>query len=147
MPIARPLLLALAIWIVAGIAIGIRAIVQPYKHTVFPILAAGAEHWWNDEPLYDNYAPLAYFRYPPALAVAFTPLAWLGPRVGGVLWGWLNLAVYAAGLWAFARRVLPVTWSDGRLAVYLGLGLLGGLRGLWNGQSNALITGLLLLGI
>ena len=52
----------------------------------------------------------------------------LGPRVGGVLWAWLSLAVYGAGLWVFARHVLPVRWTDDRLAVYLALGLFGGLH-------------------
>jgi hypothetical protein len=78
--------------------------------------------------------------------VFVSPLAALGHRAGGVLWGWLNLAVYGAGLWAFAREVVPRRWSAERTACFLALGALGGLPGLWNGQSNALVVGLLLLG-
>ena len=146
MTLSRPLRLVATMWIVVGIAVSVRTLVRPHDHTVFPILAGGADHWWHDQPLYDDYKPLDYFRYPPAFAVFFTPLGLLGARAGGVLWAWLSLAVYGAGLWAFARRVLPVRWSDARHAVFLALGLFGGLRGLWNGQSNALAVGLLLLG-
>lgn len=145
--LSRPLRLALGVWMAVGVTVSVRAIVRPESHTVFPVLAMGSQHWWAGQPLYEDYDPLDYYRYSPTLAVCFSPLAWLGSRVGGVVWGWLNLVVYGAGLWAFARWVLPVAWSDTRLALYLCLGVFGGLRGLWNGQSNALIIGLLLLGV
>jgi hypothetical protein len=55
------------------------------------------------------------------------------------------MAVYAAGLCRFARDVLPAGWGRSRTALFLALGALGGLRGIWNAQSNALVVGLLLL--
>jgi hypothetical protein len=55
------------------------------------------------------------------------------------------MAVYAAGLYRFARDVLPGGWTRVRTALFLALGALGGLRGFWNAQSNALVVGLLLL--
>jgi hypothetical protein len=143
---SRPLRLVVALWLAVGIAVSVRTVIRPDSHTIFPILADGVEHWWHDQPLYADYKPLDYFRYPPSFAVFLSPFGWLGLRLGGVVWTWLGLAVYGAGLWTFARRVLPVQWTDGRLAVYMTLGLFGGLRGLWNAQSNALIVGLLLLG-
>ncbi len=143
---SRSLRIAAAIWLSVGVAVSVRTLINPESHTVFPILSGGVEHWWSDRPLYADYKPLDFFRYPPPLAVFFSPLSLLGLRAGGVVWAWLSLAVYGAGLWEFARRVLPVRWTDSRLSVYLCLGLLGGLRGLWNAQSNALVIGLLLLG-
>src|SRR5262245_22875413 len=137
--------LALAAWLAAGLAVTARTLVRPGSHTVFPVLARGAEHWWLDVPLYEKCPPLDYFRYPPALAVALTPLSALGLAAGGVLWAWLNLAVYAAGLWLCRRDVLPGEWGEGRQAAFFLLGLAGALRGLWNGQSNALVIGLVLL--
>src|SRR5262249_49228359 len=110
-----------------------------------------------DQPLYARYRPLDYFRYPPVFAVAFTPLSAAGLTAGGVLWNWLNLGVYGWGLWRLRRDVLPPLtptplprrergWGEGgREALFLTVGLLGALRGLWNGQSNALAVGLLLL--
>jgi hypothetical protein len=70
----------------------------------------------------------------------------VGHRAGGILWAWLNLGVYAWGLVRLLRDVLPVRWGPGRQALFLLLATVGGLRGLWNGQSNALAVGLILLG-
>ena len=155
---------ALALWVAFGVAVSVRTVLRPGSHTVFPVLAASSQHWWGDQPLYARYRPLDYFRYPPVFAVAFTPLSAAGLTAGGVLWGWLNLGVYGWGLWRLRRDVLPPLtptplpaglpasmtgergWGEGgREALFFTVGLLGGLRGLWNGQSNALAVGLLLL--
>jgi hypothetical protein len=138
---------ALWLWLAFGVVLAVRILLQPDSHVVFPVFAGGSAHWWNDAPLYQNHAPLDYFRYAPAFAIAFTPFAWLGSSVGGVLWGWLSLGVYFHGLTCFRRDVLPGSWTEKRHALFLVLALAGGLAGLWNGQSNALLTGLVLLGV
>jgi len=137
--------LALCLWCVVAAVVSVRTLVVPEKHTIFPVLAGGTAHWWSDRPLYADYAPLDYFRYPPFFAVGFTPFWVLGPRCGGVLWGLLGISVFLLGLWRFLRDVKPACWNPAREAVFLGLGALAALRGLWNGQSNALAVGLLLL--
>jgi hypothetical protein len=150
--------LAIGLWLAVGVAVSIRTALRPEQHTIFPILAASSEHYWNNQPLYARYRPLDYFRYPPGFAVAVTPLSCFGLTAGGILWGWLNLGVYGWGLWRPRRDVLPPLtptplptlgergWGEGwGEALYLALGLLGALRGLWNGQSNALAVGLLML--
>lgn len=140
-------LFVLSCWLMMALALAVRTVVSPDRHTVFPVLAASSGRFWNDRPLYGNYKPLDYFRYPPVFAVAVTPLASLGLRLGGILWAWLNLAIYGAGVYRMLRDLLPVRdWSEGRRAFFLLLALLGAVRGLWNGQSNALAVGLLLLG-
>ena len=138
-------LLAFGVWLALAGAAAVRTSLRPESHTVFPLFAASAVHWWNDQPLYANYEPLDYFRYPPLFAVAVTPFSALGLVAGGILWTWLGMAVYAAGLYRFARDVLPGGWARARTALFLALGALGGLRGIWNAQSNALVVGLLLL--
>lgn len=136
----------LLLWLALGLAVSVRTVVSPEKHTVFPIFAASAAHWWDDQPLYSRYPQLDdYFRYPPIFAVAATPFSLLGPVAGGILWSWVSLAVYGAGLWWFARDVIPATWTPPRTAAFLALGALGAVRGLWNAQSNALVVGLMLL--
>lgn len=132
--------------VLLGVVLACRVWHRPEAHTVFPILSAGADHWWNDASLYLDYKPLDYFRYPPALAVAFTPFAWLGPCVGGIAWAWLSLGIFALGLRRFVRDVLPGEWDGRRELAFVQLSVLGALAGLWNGQSNALLAGLLLLG-
>src|SRR5262249_16346354 len=82
----------------------------------------------------------------PDCAIAFTPFAWLGPRAGGVLWGCLGLAFYALGLCRFLRDVLPDSWTTQQRDAFLLLSLVGGIAGLWNGQSNPLLVGLFLVG-
>lgn len=135
------------VWLLVALAVAIRILVVPGRHTVFPVLAGSSHRYWNDQPLYGNYKPLDYFRYPPVFAVSFTPLAMLGSRLGGILWAWLNLAVYGIGLWRLWRDLVPARdWSEVRQALFFMVALLIGLPGLWNGQSNALAVGLLLIG-
>jgi alpha-1,2-mannosyltransferase len=141
----RPLFLALVFWIAVAIAVAVRTILSPNQHTVFPIFAASADHWWSGESLYAIYPPLDQFRYPPPFAVAVAPFSALGPRVGAILWVWFSMAVYGAGLWCFAQDVLPVEWTTQRKAGYLFLGVVLALPGIWNAQSNALVIGLVLL--
>ncbi len=142
--VPRPILAA---WLLLALLLAVRTVVSPVRHTVFPLLAAASTRFWNDQPIYGNYRPLDYFRYPPVFAVALTPLAALGLYLGGILWGWLNLAVFGAGLWRAWRDLLQTRgWGERRQILFFLLALLGALRGLWNGQSNALAVGLLLLG-
>jgi hypothetical protein len=136
---------ALTLWLILGIAVSVRTLVQPEKHTVYPIFVTGAHRWWQNLPLYVKQPPLDYFRYAPTFAVCMTPFGWLDLRTGGILWSWVNLAVYAAGLWCFVRDVLPVSWTPARRAGFFVLALAGGLSPIWNGQSNPLVIGLLLL--
>ncbi len=136
----------LALWLAVGAAAGVRTLLRPASHTVFPVFAAAGGHWWHDQPIYRAYRPLDYFRYPPVAALFFSPFAALGLRAGGVLWTALSLGVYASGLWQFRRAVLPAGWSPRREVAFFALATAGALAGLWNAQSNALAVGLLLWG-
>ncbi len=117
-----PLRRALLLWLVVAAVVAVRTLLVPDQHTIFPVLAGSSAHWWADQPLYADYAPLDFFRYPPAFAVAFTPLAALGPRAGGVLWSLLGMGVFVLGLWRFLRDVAPSKWTATRQAVFLALG-------------------------
>ncbi len=143
---SHSLRLALITWLILGAAVSIRTLVRPSHHTVFPIFAASAEHWWGNCSMYELYPGLDRFRYPPVFALFVTPFSALGLTTGGILWSWLSIAVLLTGLWQYMRDVIPSTWSRQRMAVFLLLGALGALRGLWNAQSNALLMGFVLLG-
>ncbi len=138
--------LAVGVWLVLAAAVAVRTLISPVAHSVFPVFAASATHWWANQSLYSWYPPLDRFRYPPPFAVAITPFGALGLRAGGILWSWVGMGVYTAGLWRFARDVLPEWWTRGRAAAFLALGSVVALPALWNAQSNALVVGLLLLG-
>jgi hypothetical protein len=132
--------------VAVGAAAGVRTLLRPESHTVFPIFANAGQRWWRDQPLYGEQKPLDYFRYPPPCVPVFGAFAAAGLRGGGVLWTWLGLGVYASGLWRFRRDVLPADWSPRRESAFLALATAGALAGLWNAQSNALAVGLLLHG-
>ncbi len=145
-PRSNSLRIAVGLWLALAVAIGMRTLVRPNSHTVFPIFAASADHWWGDQSLYQIYSQLDHFRYPPVFALFVTPFSAVGLSTGGILWSWAGMAIYFAGLWWFVRDVIPTRWTRHRMALFLMLGALGALRGLWNAQSNAPIVGLLLLG-
>ena len=142
-----PLRWAFRLWLAVAVAVCVRTLVSPINHTIYPVLAGGTTHWWADRPVYADYKPLDYFRYPPPFAVAFSPFAALGPRAGGVLWSLVGIGVLLLGLWRFLRDAAPADWAPARQGIFLALCAIGALRGLWNAQSNALAVGLLLLGV
>jgi hypothetical protein len=133
------------LWIGIAVVTAIHTLVSPNTHTVFPLFAASATHWWADQPLYSSYRALDLFRYPPTFAIAITPFAVLGPKFGGIMWSWTGMTVFAVGLLRFARVVLPERWCKSRTANFLALAALIALPGMWNAQSNTLAVGLLLL--
>jgi alpha-1,2-mannosyltransferase len=149
----RLLRLVLLLWVVVAVAVSVRTIVQPTVHTVFPIFRNASLRWWNDQPLYSltfvrEVLPADepdHFRYPPTTAVLMTPFAILGPRLGGIAWAWLSIGVFGIGLWRYASNLLALR-APNRMALFLTIALVEALRGLWNGQMNAVAVGLLLLG-
>ena len=161
------------LWLLLAVALVVKSFASPDRHTVFPKFAAGAEHWWERAPLYEPYEGLGSFRYPPPFALVMTPFAPFGHRLGGALWSLVQLAVYLAGLRAFAR------WMQGSPAAprvrswlapqhgstpdhntipersqlrsvpvggFLLLATIGAIRPLWNGQAHVMVSGALLLG-
>jgi hypothetical protein len=136
--------LARAGWIALLIAVSVKALVQPVQHSVYPCFEAGGQAWWAGQDLYPRTCEHE-FRYGPACAMALAPLALLPGAWGGLLWIWLNLAVFFAALRTLMKRILPVAWTPGREGLYFGLVLLGILRTIWSGQSNLLVFGLVAL--
>lgn len=133
------------IWIALALALAIRIAIQPTKHTVTPIYLDAAHRWWNDQALYQK-ADLDYFRYPPLFAILFTPLSWMGTIAGSIAWSWLSLGIFLCGLYRFEREVLPGDRDQKSRALLFLFAILGAISGLWNGQANALLVGMLLLG-
>lgn len=139
--------IVMVVWFLFALVCGIRTAIAPEKHTVFPTLAGSAQRFWSDQPLYGDYPPLDYFRYPPVFALAITPFFNCGLTLGGILWIWFGLSVFGLGLLAFQRHVLPsLEWKTGQIISYYFLALIIAAPGIANGQSNSLAIGLLLLG-
>jgi hypothetical protein len=138
---------ALGQWLILGLVVTIRLLINPHKHTVYPVFAGAAEHWWADQPIYAHYPGLDMFRCSPSFAVFMTPFQLLGDRAGQLIWLWLNIGTYLTGLAAFLRYVLPTGWSHRRTSYFLALSALGAMPCVNNAQSNALVGGLLLLAV
>ncbi len=137
--------LALWLWcaLLAGVAVD--AHLHFWRHTVYGIYATAARHWWAGQDLY-AYREEPY-RYSPLFAIAVTPFAALPDRWGCPLWKVANAALFAAGLAAWARRVLPGEPSRGRTAALFLLALPVAIPSLYIGQANLAMLGTLLLGL
>lgn len=136
----------LSLWLVFALTLAVKTAVSPTRHTVFPKNAERSLYWWQDQSLYEHVPGFGPFVYSPTHAILLTPFALMGYVVGGILWTWLCVAVYVAGLRRLVRDVMPGPVAEDREAVFLALAMIGAIRGLWNAQGNALIIGLLMLG-
>lgn len=141
---------ALILWLALAAAVCVKAGVRPGENTVYPVFAAAARHWWADMPLYADYQQsegIDGYRYSPAFAVAFTPLAVLPDRLGAALWGLVSIGMLFWSLRVLVRDVLPGDWTPSREAAFLTLALIGSAVGIWSGQSNAIVPALVALAL
>jgi hypothetical protein len=125
-------------WAAVVLIVCAHALLRPHRNSVYPIFAEAGRDWSAGGELYEE--DMAPFRYSPAVAAFFAPFALLPDGPGGALWRLLNAAVLLAGL-AWWTRDAP---SPGWRAVVFLLVLPLAAGNLHNGQSNALVLGLLL---
>ncbi len=137
--------LAWLIWVGLAVGFAVVAYFHPYAHTVYPIYAPAARRWWTGDDIYVRL--LDYYRYSPLFAIFISPFAFLPDSWGGALWKAANIAVYAAGLGAACRHLLPLRLTrDQRAALWL-LALPLSLHSMYNGQANLVMLGTMLLGL
>ncbi len=117
------------------------AALAPEARTVLPAYYAGCSRFWAGEVLYET--GIHGFIYLPCNAWAFSPIYFLGPPLGDVLWRLLGIGLLGTGIWRLAgfhaaRRpdmafvfatalMLPATWSAAR-----------------NGQANLHVVALMI---
>jgi hypothetical protein len=132
-------------WAVLAAVFAVIAFFHPYAHTVYPIYAPAARRWWTGEDIYVRL--LDYYRYSPLFAILITPFTLLPDCWGGSLWKAFNIGVYAAGLGAACRHLLPARLTrNQRAAVWL-LALPLSFHSMYNGQANLIMLGTILLGL
>jgi len=88
-----------------------------------------------------------YFRYSPLFAISMTTLAVLPDNLGGAWRRIPNGSLYAAGLAAWARSILPAGGSRTQRAALFLLVLPLSVHSMQNGQANVTMLGALLLGL
>ena len=105
----------------------------------FEIFRGASHHLLSGADMYAEYPDEQQdrFKYSPAFAVLFTPLAYLPWPLALFLWSTLNALV----LFAAVERVLPQRAA----LVALSFLLLEVIRAMQNAQSNALVAGLIML--
>lgn len=136
---------ALAVWVVLVVAIVLRiALAGPNSGTVVPIYLKAGERWIAGENIYAAFWPLDVYRNPPGVAAFFAPWSLLPPKLAGILWRLMSLAIYLGGLAAFVRVHAEQLTSDrfGWFVVAAGFLVIPSLN---NGQVNLLIVGCLLM--
>ena len=104
--------------------------------------SGAARDWWAGHSLYVGRE----FFYSPSFAVAMTPFAVWPDWLGGVLWTWAScglLCLRAAGF--LSRGVAGAVWPRTGGRQFLLLVLIGTVRSVWSGQSNALLVAMVLL--
>ena len=150
LPTDQHLRRALALWACLAVAVCVKTAVCTDPHSVYPQFAASSHHWWADKSLYINYWPTEHidgYRYSPAFAVAFTPLAYLPARLGTMIWDVVGIVLLVWALHVFVRDVLPGDWTPQRERLFLMLVLPGSIVGIWSGQSNAIIIAAIMLAL
>jgi len=140
-----PLQASLDLWVVLFVALGIKNLVFPYFHNVYPLFEDVGRICLAGGDLYDSEIVGDSYRYGPAFALAVAPLALLPMPLGSLLWNWLNFGLFFATLWKLVERGLPGDWTARHKALFLCLVLLGTTRTIWSGQTNLLIFSLIVL--
>jgi Glycosyltransferase family 87 len=137
--------LAAIVWIGILTAIAIRILVWPRWNSVYPIFGQAGRHWHAGAELYR--IPDNPYRYSPLVAIGFVPLSFLPDRLAAIVWLMLNAAVYLAALAWWCGAALPRR-LDTRAQAFLFLLVIPlSVGSLNNGQSNALLLGLILAAV
>ncbi len=134
--------LALGIWMIILLVICVRVSLRPALNSVYPIFAHAARGWLAGVDLYR--APGDPYRYSPLITLLLVPFSVLPDQLGGVFWRLLNGSVYLGALAWWGRVALPRQLTTTQLAILFLLVIPLSVGSLNNGQSNALVLGLLL---
>jgi hypothetical protein len=136
---------AVLVWTLVVLAVCVRAVVHPYKRTLFTTWEQAGADWQEGRDLYRRSwnADQDQFRYSPLTAVLFVPFQYVPIRLGGVLWRLLNAGALLGGFAAWLRAA-PRQRTPGQQGVLFLLVVPLSLSSLSNGQPNPLIIGLLL---
>ena len=135
--------IALAVWIIPFLIIGIMVASRPLKRTVTPLYHEASANWWAGKELYQGPQGMNYL---PHFAVLFSPFHALPSPVGDVLWRAAAMGLLAAGLWRFSRQyfgnhaLTAFTWSSILILPIC----LGAFR---NGQANAMFGAITLYAV
>jgi hypothetical protein len=138
-----------AVWTVALLVCCIPTLFDPIAHNVYPVYDGAGSNWRHAIGLYPTpgeYKELL-FRYSPIVAAWFAPWSLLPLKVGSFFWRVINAGVFLFGLAWYGRTILADSVEESRRPwLFLSSLLLVGVS-IYNGQANALVLGLILIGV
>lgn len=126
------------LWLLTIVTAVCLAALKPQSHSVLPAYEFGTAMFHAGRPLYDLNSAMGYL-YTPAFAALYTPFAWLGSEVGGILWRLLGVGVLTFAIVKQASTCDKIKAEEiASLAFFLAIPLsLGAIR---NGQATVLLT-------
>jgi alpha-1,2-mannosyltransferase len=135
-------------WILCGLLfLAIAAmVIHGSSRTDTTILWMSSGNWLAGQGLYYDGSGIGGFVYFPQAAILFIPFALLPKIIGQVLWRFVSIGVFAAGLYYFMQLVA----GSARKNIFL-LATLISIPLAWdcvrNGQSTLIMAGLMLLAV
>jgi len=141
----RALRIAVGLWVLFALIVGIIVAARPDKRTVTPEYRQASEKWWAGKESPYDMSQWGYL-YLPQEAILYTPYQILPKRIGEPLWRWTGLALLAAGLW----RVAGLMNGTERHRLFLAATILvipSSLSSASNGQVNLPLAGVMLLSV
>lgn len=140
---------ALAAWTaIAVLAVGRAALIAYPRHSgCYRIFADAGRHWLAGTDLYTPWPGLNVFRYSPLVAAFLVPFGVLPDMLGSALLRLVNLGVFCAGFAWWTWAGVPAKLTRGQQAALWLLAMPLAVHSLVDVQTNALTTGLLLLGM
>jgi hypothetical protein len=126
------------LWFLTIVTAVCLAALKPLSHSVLPAYEFGTAMFYAGRPLYDLNSAMGYL-YTPAFAALYSPFAWLGSELGGILWRLLGVGLLTFAIVKQARVFDKVRAEHiASLAFFLAIPLsLGAIR---NGQATVLLT-------
>ncbi len=136
----KQMMLAVLIWSVPLLVIGVLVALNPLHRTVTPVYHQACLDWWARKDLYNGTGGMHYL---PQFAMIFSLFHWLPAPAGDILWIVCGTVLLATGVLRFQRELFGADVAQAFLyASLLTMPLcLGALR---NGQANAVLAALML---
>ncbi len=138
--------LALVAWGVAAVILSIRLCHLSHRGTTYGCYITAGQHWRAGEPVYTATNGMG-FVYSPLWAAYFAAYSYLPGWMGAIAWLLTNIGLLVGGTYAVMRASVFRIASDGGRALVLFLVMPLALASLDVAQSNAALTGLLLIAV
>ncbi|CAN5269856.1 hypothetical protein BH10PLA2_BH10PLA2_10430 [soil metagenome] len=139
---------AASCWLLVFAGLFIRLLVANGLHSVYPIFSDAARCWQRGEDMYWPYHKvqgLDSYRYTPAITAFFSIFAGLSDRQGSIVWLTLSAFLLVTALVWWLRVSMPRPLGLAQLAGVALLVLAFAAGNLHNGQTNTIVTAMLLI--